>query len=95
MDGCIDDKTLIFMSNMIHQRCWIWAETKHHKVSKSKIFDLYFNSHISSDDTPIFYNINKFIRLTYVQLKSSNLIKLPLAKPNLFFTNIGDPKIKA
>jgi hypothetical protein len=83
------------MSNMIHKRCWIWAETKHHKISKYKIYDLYFNSHITSEDTPVFYNINKFIRSCYALLRSSNLIKLPLAKPNLFFTNIDDPKVKA
>ena len=95
IDGCIDDKTIIFMSNIISRRCWIWAETKHHKVSKSKIHDLYFNSQISSEDTPVFININKFVRLTYKKLISDNIIKLPLAKPNLFFTNIGDPKVKA
>ena len=83
------------MSNIIHKRCWIWAQTKHHKVSKSKIHDLYFNSHNTADDTPAFSNINKFIRETYVQSSSLDLLKLPLAKPNLFYTNFSDPKVKA
>lgn len=96
----MDDKTLIFISNFIHKRCWIWAKTKHHKVSKSTIHDLYFKAIEENKDGtissyPAFYNINKFVRDTYHELRSLNLLKFPLAKPYLFFTNLADPTMRA
>jgi group I intron endonuclease len=72
-----------FMKNYIHNRAWIWAKKKYHKLGKNKLYSLFFkpnNKNFSSLNFNRKYN-------TYNNINKCN-IDFPIGKSNLKFINV-------
>lgn len=84
----IDDKILSFLAQYIKKRYWIWAQSKHHKVSKTAINKKYFNP--DNTDLPIFSNTFNYIRTRFLVLNKLKYLRLSINN-NFIWSNLEDP----
>ena len=88
-------KNISYIRHFIHKRCFLWMIKKHKKVSKNKLYDLYFKEgsfnfsllKTNKDIKNFHKNFHKNLSRKYSNSRDQKLF-FDLAKPNLKFLNV-------